>query len=134
MDAQTQMLFCLMLFNNSFHAAKRPTSRKTKLDMPSLSRLKSGELTLVISQIQYLYVRTYVCVYVCVCVCVCVYFLSLQKLLLTEPDIICNARDFALRKYFCVKNLCHQVIGNHSRVLRTSNCAKECRLNCYCYW
>ena len=29
-DAQTQMLFCLMLLNNSFHAAKLLRSRKTK--------------------------------------------------------------------------------------------------------
>ena len=30
MDAQTQMLFSLMLLNNSFHAAKLLRSRKTK--------------------------------------------------------------------------------------------------------
>ena len=42
-------------------------------------------------------------------VCVYVYFFSLQSLL-TEQNK-CNARDQAidvvLRKYFCVKNLCH---------------------------
>ena len=38
MDAQTQMVFCLMLFNNSFREAKLRTSRKTKPDMPTLSR------------------------------------------------------------------------------------------------
>ena len=29
-DAQTEMLFCLMLLNNSFHVAKLLRSRKTK--------------------------------------------------------------------------------------------------------
>ena len=48
MDAQMQMLFCLMLFNNSFHAAKLPRPRKTKPDMSTLSRKKSGERMLVI--------------------------------------------------------------------------------------
>ena len=48
MDAQMQMPFYLMLFNDSFHAAKLPRSRKAKPDMPTLSRQKSREPMLVI--------------------------------------------------------------------------------------
>ena len=70
-----------------------------------------------------------VCVCLCVCVCICVYFLSPERPLLAEQDKKCNARDqasdVALRKYFYVKKLCRHDIDN---------CAKECRLNCYCYW
>ena len=47
MDAQTQILLCLMLFNNSFHAAELPRSRKTKLDMPTLRTNVSDFLDLV---------------------------------------------------------------------------------------
>ena len=87
-----------------------------------------------------------VCVYVCVCgggcvvggcvlacVCVCAYFLPPLRLLLTEQSNKCNARDQAsdveLGKYFCVDNLCHHVIDNHSRDLQASNYAKESQLN-----
>ena len=60
--------------------------------------------------------------------CVCVYILSSLRLLLTEQNK-CNARDQAsdavLSKYFCVKNLCCHVLGNHSRDLQARNCAKE---------
>ena len=59
-------------------------------------------------------------------VCVYIYFFSLQSLL-TEQNK-CNARDQAidvvLRKYFCVKNLCHHIQGKHSRDLQASNCAR----------
>ena len=45
----------------------------------------------------------------------------------------CNARDQAsgvvLRKLLCVKNLHGHVIGNHSRDLRASSCARVCQLN-----
>ena len=75
--------------------------------------------------------RAHACVCVCLCVRVCVYCL-LPKWLLTEQNK-CNARDqtsdVMLRKYFCVKKLCRQVIENHSRDLQASNCAKECQLN-----
>ena len=81
-------------------------------------------------------VRVYVlCVYVWVCGCVwvCIYFLSLKRLLLTEQNNNCYAKDqvsnTVLRKYFCVKNLCRHIIDNHSRDLQASNCAKDCQLN-----
>ena len=34
-----------------------------------------------------------------------------------------------LRKYFCIKNLCRQVIDNLNRDLQASNFSKECKLN-----
>ena len=79
----------------------------------------------------------FVCVCVCVCVCVRararVSFLSPYMLLVTEQNNKCNARDQVndgmLRKNFCVKNLCHHVMDNHSRDLQASSCKKECHLN-----
>ena len=69
-----------------------------------------------------------VCACVCVCVCVCVYFLPPSRLLLTEKNNKCNARDQArdvvLRKLLCVKYLHRYVIDNHSRDLQASNCAR----------
>ena len=69
----------------------------------------------------------------CACVCVCVYFLSQYRLLLTEQNNKYNARDQAgdvvLWKYFCVKNLCRYVIGNHNRDSQTSNSSKVSQLN-----
>ena len=73
------------------------------------------------------------CVCACVCMCVSAYVLSLYRILVTEQSNKCNAgdqvRDGILRKYHCVKNLCHHVIDNHSRDPQDSNCAKECQLN-----
>ena len=69
-----------------------------------------------------------------VLVCVCVFFfISPEKLLLTEQSNKCNARDQAsdvvLTKCFCAKNLRRHVIDNHSRDLQPSNCTKEYQLN-----
>ena len=54
--------------------------------------------------------------------------LSPVRLLLTEQNSKCNARDqtssVVLRKWFCVKYLCHYIIDNHSRDLPASNCAR----------
>ena len=62
--------------------------------------------------------------------CVSADVLSLYRILVTEQSNKCNARDQVrdgvLRKYYCVKNLCHHVIGNHSRDPQDTNCAKEC--------
>ena len=81
-------------------------------------------------------VRVCVCVCVCVCACVCVFvfiyfhrkgFSWLNKTINVMSEV--QVRDGMLRKYFCVKNLCHHVIDNHSRDLQTSNCAKKCQIN-----
>ena len=65
--------------------------------------------------------------------CVSFYILSAERLLLTEKNNKCNSRDQAsdivLRKYFCVKNLCHHVIDNDSRDLQARHRAKMCHLN-----
>ena len=71
---------------------------------------------------------------VCVCVCVCLFpFMVKASPDWTKTSDKCNARDQVsdgmLRKYFCVKNLYCHAIGNHSRDLQASNCAKECQLN-----
>ena len=54
--------------------------------------------------------------------------LSPVRLLLTEQNSKCNARDqtssVVLRKWFCVKYLCHYIIDNHSRDLPASYCAR----------
>ena len=59
--------------------------------------------------------------------------LSLSLSPLTEQNRKCivrnQASDVVLRKYFCVKNFCCQVIDNHSRDFQASNSAKECQLN-----
>ena len=69
-----------------------------------------------------------VCIYVCVCVCVCVYFIPLQRHLLTEQNKRWNARDQAsyvvLTKSLCVKHLRCHVIENHSRNLQASSLAR----------
>ena len=64
-----------------------------------------------------------------VCVCVCVFVSFLRK---ASPDLKknnkCNARlqasDVVLRKLLGVKYLDCHVIGNHSRDLPASNCAR----------
>ena len=64
MDAQTQMLFCLMLFNNSFHVAKLPrskTKKKKKSRHANIEQMKFGKT--YVSDLLDL---------VCPCVCMCV--------------------------------------------------------------
>ena len=75
-----------------------------------------------------LFIVIIIIISLCLCVCVCVYFLLSYRLLLIEQNSKCNVRDQVsdgmLRKFFCVKNLCYHVIGNHSMDFQASNCAK----------
>ena len=64
---------------------------------------------------------------VCVSVFVCL-FPSTARLLLTEKNNKCNARDQAkavvMKKWFCVKHLRCHAIDNYNRDLQASNCAR----------
>ena len=63
----------------------------------------------------------------CVCVCVCISF-PRKGFSWLKQNSKCNARDqvsdVVLRKLPCVKYLRRHVIGNHSRDLQASNCAR----------
>ena len=79
-------------------------------------------------------VRVCLCLCLCVCVCVCVFipfhhkgFFWLNRTVNVVPEV--QSSDSMLRKYFCYKYLCRHDIGNHSRNLQASNCAKEWQLN-----
>ena len=74
----------------------------------------------------------YACACVCVCVCVFIFFYRkglslLNKAINVVPRV--QVSDGTLTKYFRVKYLCRHVIGNYSRNLQASNCAKDCQLN-----
>ena len=43
------------------------------------------------------------------------------------PEV--RVSDGILRKYFCVRCLCHHIIDNYNRDHQAGNCAKECQLN-----
>ena len=59
---------------------------------------------------------------------VCVYFLSPERLLLTEQNVKCNSRvqvsDYMLRKIYCIKYLCRHVMDNHSRIFKLATLKK----------
>ena len=80
------------------------------------------------------YLLTYLLIYLLDCVCVCLFvFIScyckgFSWLNKTINVMLNQVSDNMQRKYFCVKNLCRHVIGNHSRNLQASNCAKEFQL------
>ena len=94
MYAQTQMLFNLMLFNNSFHAAKLPRSRKMKPGMLTLCQW-FARFSMCVCVCVCVCLCGCVCVYVCgfgcLCVCLCVYvFISFHRKDFSWPNKIIN--------------------------------------------